>query len=134
MMMPAAVAALTVGFASVMAVTPNVVCFAIVTAVFGFACGVGISIPVIALNFRIPNELRGLSMGLYVVLFAIAGAVSAPLVAAVSQSIGGDAMIGRAMAIVGIPLGLMAAACFWGASRTDLADCPRPRVLNATAE
>jgi MFS family permease len=116
-MRPAAGAALLCAPAACLALTPNLFWFAAGAALFIVAYAIAISIPVIAINFRIPNELRGLVMGLYVVTVALAGAVSGPLVAVASGLLGGDAMLGHGMALVGAPFAILAALCFWGTSR-----------------
>jgi hypothetical protein len=71
----------------------------------------------VAISFTIPNELRGVVMGFYVVTVSLGGAFAAPLVAMASAAFGGDAMLGHGMAAVGAPFALMASACFWWASR-----------------
>jgi len=118
-MRPAAIAALLCVPASFMAVMPNLIWFALCAMLFTIAYAVAISIPVIAINFRIPNELRGAVMGLYVVTVAVAGAAAAPLVAVAGKMLGGDAMLGEGMAVIGAPFALLAALCFWRTSRTD---------------
>jgi MFS family permease len=116
-MRPAAIAALLGVPASCLALAPNLFLFAAGAALFIVAFAIAISIPVIAINFRIPNELRGLVMGLYVVTVALAGAASGPLVAVASRMLGGDTMLGHGMALVGAPFAISAALCFWATSR-----------------
>jgi len=65
----------------------------------------------IAINFQMPNELRGRTFGLYVMASAVGGSLAAPAVATLSGLLGGEAMLGRAMAGVGVPLALLAALC-----------------------
>lgn len=117
MMLPAAVAALVCVPASCMALAPTVTWFALSLTVFTISYAIATAIPVIAINFRVPNELRGVTMGLYVVVSAIGAGVSTPAIARLSGMLGGEAMIGRAMAEIGMPLALMAATCFAIASR-----------------
>ncbi len=117
MLIPATIGAIVTGLGSFVAVTPNAPCFAVVMALGLVGSAVAISVPVIAINFRIPNELRGLTMGLYVVLISLCGGLTAPLVGWASAALGGERMLGWAMAAVGCPFGLAAAACFWIASR-----------------
>ena len=117
LMRPAAIGALLCAPASCVALTPDAGWFAATTALFIIAYAIAISIPVIAITFRIPNELRGLAMGLYVVTVALAGAVSGPLVAVASGLLGGEAMLGWGMALVGAPFALLAAAAFASISR-----------------
>ncbi|QRF63368.1 MFS transporter [Variovorax paradoxus] len=110
-MLPAAVAALVCAPASTMALASNVKLFAVGMTIFQLAAAVAIVVPVIAINFRIPNELRGRTFGLYVIAAAIGGSLAAPTVATLSKFLGGEAMLGRAMAGVGVPLALLAALC-----------------------
>lgn len=115
----AALAALCCIPASFMAMMPGLVAFAVAAVVFMIAYAIAISVPVIAINFRIPNELRGLVMGLYVVTVSVGGAVSGPLVALASGWLGGEAHLGESMALVGAPFALLAAGCLgWTARRS----------------
>ncbi len=114
---PAAVAALLCVPASFLAMMPGLVGFAIAAVIFIIAYAIAISIPVIAINFRIPNELRGLVMGLYVVTVSLAGAISGPLVALVSGWLGGEARLGESMALVGAPFAFVASICLWWTAR-----------------
>ena len=103
--------------ASFMAMAPGIWGFAVLGVLFLVASNVAIAVPVIVINFRIPNELRGLCIGLYVVLYASAGMLGAPLTGYASAALGGDAMLGEAMALVATPFSLVAALSFWAASR-----------------
>jgi MFS family permease len=119
-MRPAMWAALALAPTCGLAIMPNVPCFAIGYFLFTFFSGVAISIPVVSINFRIPNELRGFTMGLYVLLIALTSSLTAPLIASVSVLMGGNMMIGRAMAVVGVPFALLTALAFWAASRVHV--------------
>jgi MFS family permease len=130
-MIPAALSALVCAPASMMAMAPNVTLFAVGMTIFQLGGAVAIVVPVIAINFRIPNELRGRTFGLYVISAAIGGSLSAPTVATVSAFLGGDAMLGRAMAGVGAPLALLAAACLAMTMRSGRKDGVKP--LSAAA-
>lgn len=114
---PAAIAALLCAPASFLAMMPSLIGFAIAAVTFIVAYAIAISIPVIAINFRIPNELRGLVMGLYVVTVSLGGALSGPLVALVSEWLGGEARLGESMALVGAPLAMLASLCLWWTTR-----------------
>lgn len=116
-MWPAAFAALLCAPASFVAMMPDLFWFAAAAICFTIAFAVAITIPMIAINFRIPNELRGAVMGLYIVTVSLGGAAAAPFVAIASGRLGGDAMLGHGMAMVGAPAAIMAALCFWWASR-----------------
>ncbi|NIJ37184.1 MFS family permease [Sphingopyxis panaciterrae] len=110
-MIPAALSALACAPASTMAMAPSVTLFAVGMIIFQLAGAIAIVVPVIAINFRIPNELRGRTFGLYVISAAVGGSLSAPAIATLSAFLGGDAMLGRAMAGVGVPLALLASVC-----------------------
>jgi MFS family permease len=130
MIMPAVVASILCAPASFVATMPNTIWFAVLATLFLLVSGIAIAVPVMAISFRIPNELRGLSMGLYVVLVAIAGMIGAPLVGALSTAMGGDMMLGWAMAAVGAPASLLTAFSLWFASRAP-ADISDPIISEA---
>lgn len=104
-----------------MGMMPSVTGFAVLGTLYQLCGGVAIAIPVLVINFKIPNDLRGLCMGTYVVLVAVAGMFGAPLVGYVSQILGGDVMIGHALAAVSAPFGALAALSFWIAGRDQSA-------------
>lgn len=110
-MIPAAIGALVCAPASVMAIMPSVALFAVSLTVFQLAAAVAIVVPVIAINFLIPNELRGRAFGLYIISGAIGSSLSAPAVAALSGILGGETMLGYAIAGVGAPMAVLAAVC-----------------------
>jgi MFS family permease len=123
-MMPAVYASLLCAPASFLAVMPNLGWFAAAAVLFTLAYAIAISMPMIAISLRIPNELRGAVMGLYIVTVSISGAVAAPLVALASSALGGDARLGEAMAMVGAPSALLAAIAFWWMSRGRTIEFP----------
>ncbi len=102
---------------TMMGMMPNVTGFAVLASLFMFFNGIGMTLPVLAINFIMPNNLRGLCIGTYIVLLAIAGTIGAPLVAYVGRLLGGDMMIGYAIAVVCAPLAAVSAVSFWVASR-----------------
>lgn len=110
-MIPAAISALICAPASAMAIMSSVTLFAVTLTVFQLAAAVAIVVPVIAINFLIPNELRGRAFGLYIIAGAIGSSLSAPAVAALSGLLGGEGMLGYAMAGVGAPMAVLAATC-----------------------
>lgn len=112
LLLPAALGALICAPASFMAVMPGISGFAILGFIFAIGSGIAIAIPVVAINLRMPNELRGLTIGLYVILFAGASAIGAPLVGLVSDLMGGPLMLGRAMGAVCAPFFLLATFSF----------------------
>lgn len=116
-LLPAFLAALLCAPGSFMATMPCVPAFALCAVLFIIAYAVAISIPVISINLRMPNELRGAAMGLYVVTVSVAGALASPLAALTGAWLGGDTMLGRGMALVGTGFSLLAALSFWIAAR-----------------
>src|SRR5690606_10957880 len=58
-MRPAAIGALLCAPASFMAIAPGIALFAAGMTLFQLSAAVAIVVPVIAINFRVPNELRG---------------------------------------------------------------------------
>lgn len=117
MLVVAAIAAAVSIPCTFLADVPDARWLAVIGSLYVLACGIATAIPVIAINMLIPNELRGLCMGLYVILCAIAAMVGAPLVGLVSGLLGGEMMLGQAIAIVCAPLAATAALSFWQASR-----------------
>lgn len=99
-------------------IMPDVTGFAIT---FGLLCLCGTVtglITSVALTVLIPNELRGLCIGLFIAFAGIVGFGIAPtLVAAVSDLLGGEAMIDKALAIVGIVVSIASVAAFSLAAR-----------------
>lgn len=121
LVLPAAIAALLCAPASCLAMMPDMVGLAALGILFLIASGVAVSIPVIAINFRIPNELRGAAIGIYVLVISITAALGAPLIGATSDLMGGSMMLGHAMAAVAGPSALLAALSFWAATWRDAA-------------
>jgi MFS family permease len=118
MMLPAMWSAIIVAPTCCLAIMPNVPLFAMMAALFFFFNGVAIAIPIVSMNFRLPNELRGLAMGMQVLVTSAVGAGISPMVGFVGATIGGEMMIGQAMAIVGVPMALLAALFLWLTSRS----------------
>ena len=80
---------------------PGVTTFAVALGVL-ITCGTITGIVVaIVLTVLLPNELRGLSIGLFIAVAGLIGyGVAPPLVAAVSQLLGGEQHLNLALAIV----------------------------------
>lgn len=115
-LLPAALAALVCAPTAFVATMPGLPSFAVCALVFIVAYAIVISVPVISINLRMPNELRGAVMGLYVITVSLAGALASPLVAVTGGWLGGDHMLGRGMALVGGTCSLLAAFSFWRAA------------------
>jgi MFS family permease len=67
----------------------------------------------VALTVYLPNELRGLSIGLFIAIAGLIGFGIAPsLVTLVSGLLGGEAMLGKALAMVGVTVSLISVLAF----------------------
>jgi MFS family permease len=115
-MLPAVIGAALCVPGAFLATMPDVFWFGAASALFMASFGIAIAVPIIAISLRVPNELRGMTMGLNVVMMGVGAALSPPLVALVSETLGGEAMLGDAMAGVAAPFALLAALCFWNAT------------------
>ena len=105
---------------------PSLPLFALCMTIFTISYAVALAITIIAVNFGVPNELRGAAIGINVVAVSIAGALVGPLVALVGEKVGG---LGAAIALVGVPLSLAAALCFHHvSSRERLGSEPGPET------
>lgn len=113
-MLPAVIGAALCVIGAFLAMTPNVFWFGCAAALFNLSYGVSATVAVVAINFRVPNELRGMTMGLSVVTMAVASATFPTLVAVVGKGLGDR--LGEAMAAVAAPCALVAAVCFWMAT------------------
>ena len=72
----------------------------------------------VALTVFLPNELRGLSIGAFIALAGLIGfGLTPPLVARVSQWMGGEQQIGLALAIVGVIVSIISVIGFAVAMR-----------------
>lgn len=114
----ALIAAILGAPAALFPVAPGVPAFALL---FGWLvlCGTitGL-ITSVALTVLLPNEVRGLAIGLFIALAGVIGFGVAPaLVVGVSTLLGGEAKLGQALAIVGLVTGVAAIAAFAQAIR-----------------
>ena len=101
---------------------PTPIGFAAMGSTYEFFIAMAIWLPTMTINLRIPNELRGLCMGSYVVLIGVAGMIGSPLVGYASNALGGQQMIGRAIPAVCVPFAILAAFSFWLAAHLQSAD------------
>jgi hypothetical protein len=73
---------------------------------------------VLAFTLNLPNEIRGLGLGVYTLVAALLGIATAPAaIALVSRALGGEAMLGQAIAIVSVPCAILSALFFGLAMR-----------------
>ena len=101
--------------------------FPIMSSVPGFAILIGVLILAgtitglitsVALTVMLPNELRGLSIGLFIAIAGLVGFGFAPtLVTVVSSILGGEQHLAPALAIVGVVVSLISTVAFWLAMR-----------------
>ena len=95
--------------ASLFPILPQVNDFAWAFAVLVFCGSLTGLVTAVAIGVYLPNELRGLCMGLFVVLSAIVGLAGAPvIVTVVSQMLGGEGHLAMALAVVGAVTSLIA--------------------------
>ena len=70
----------------------------------------------VALTVMLPNELRGLTIGAFITVAGLLGfGVAPPLVALVSDLLGGEARLPQALAIVGVATSVLGLGGFWAA-------------------
>lgn len=121
-LLPAMVAALAIAPLSLFALAPTVPLLGTLLAANIFA-GAGIAtLGVIAITLNFPNEIRGLALGSNVLCSTLFGTATAPAaIALLSQAMGGEAMLGLAIAMLCTPAALLSALCFLVAMRYDRA-------------
>lgn len=112
-LLPAALASLAIAPLALFALAPTIPLFALMLgAALLFGAAVAI-IGVVAITLNIPNEIRGLAIGASVFMTAVFGVATGPAaIALVSQWLGGEAMLGSAIALVAAPCALLAALFF----------------------
>jgi MFS family permease len=117
-LLPAMIAALIGAPLALFALAPSTPVFAAMLALnlmFGSAIAI---IGIVAITLNIPNEIRGLAIGATVFTTAVFGVATGPAaIALVSGWLGGEAMLGGAIAAVAAPCSLLAALCFFLAMR-----------------
>lgn len=114
-----AVGAAAIGVpAALFPVAPSVPLFALAIGTLMFCGTITGLVTSVALTVLIPNELRGLCIGAFIALAGLVGFGIAPsLVTAVSGLLGGEAYLGRGLAIVGVSVSLVSVFAFIQAMR-----------------
>jgi len=109
-----AVAAAVVGVpAALFPIMPGVTGFGVMIFMLILAGTVTGLITSVALTVLLPNELRGLSIGAFISIAGLIGFGIAPtLVTVISGLLGGEASLGKALAIVGVAVGLVSVLGF----------------------
>ena len=97
---------------------PDVSSFALVLTVFllsGFMCGVVLAA---VLTVVLPNEMRGLGIGLFLALSGlVAFGLAPPLVGWIAELLGGEGHLPAALALVGVIVSAVSLLCFLIAAR-----------------
>lgn len=105
--------------AALFPVMPTVSGFAAMIALLTLAGTITGLIASVALTVLLPNELRGLAIGLFITIAGLVGFGVAPmLVALASDRLGGGQAIAQALAWVGCIVSLVSTGGFWLAMRT----------------
>lgn len=114
-----AVAAATVGVpAALFPISPGIEIFAVALGVLAMSGSITGVITSVALTVLIPNELRGFCIGAFIAVAGLIGFGVAPtLVTLVSGTIGGEAHVGQALAIVGVVVSAISVVAFRVAMR-----------------
>ena len=122
---PALVAALLTAPLSLFALVPTLPLFAVMLGLELFCAGLIPTIGIVALTLNIPNEIRGICIGAYVLVVALFGTATAPMaIAFVSRALGGEAMLGQAIALVSAPSAVASAIFFGVAMRSEASRRP----------
>ncbi len=117
-LLPAFVAVLAVAPLSCFALAPSVRLFATMLALILFCFGLVQTVGVLAFTLNIPNEIRGLGLGVYTLVAALFGTATAPAATAlVSRALGGEAMLAQAIVVVSAPSAVVSALFFGLAMR-----------------
>jgi MFS family permease len=100
------------------AAAPGVSGFALLLSLFLFCGSIAGLVTSTALAILVPNEVRGVALGAFVVVGAVIGFGLAPtLVAWVSSALGGGAHLGAALAVTDFAVSLVSCAAFVIAAR-----------------
>ena len=117
-LLPAVVASMFAAPAMAFGIAPTVSLFAAALGVCLFFAAALPIIGVVSISLNLPNDLRGLAIGLYAassMLFAVAGGPT--LIAITSRALGGEAKLGEAILVVSAPSTILAAILFAVAMR-----------------
>lgn len=99
-------------------IMPTVPGFAVMFAVLILAGTVTGLVTATTIAVLVPNEIRGVCLGAFIVISSLVGLGAAPVVVAwFSQLLGGEHQIGLSLAIVGVVTGAASLIAFWLAMR-----------------
>lgn len=111
--LPALVAVLAAAPLGCFGLAPTVPLFAAMLGLSLFCNTVVQMVGVFAFTLNLPNEIRGIGLGVYTLVTALLGNATAPAaIALVSRVLGGEAMLGQAVAIVSVPSAILSALFF----------------------
>jgi MFS family permease len=117
-LLPALIGALLAAPLSMFAVVSSLPVFAAMLGLDLLMGAVLATLGVVAIALVVPNEIRGIAVGANIFVSAVFGSATAPAaIAFASQLLGGEAMLGRAIAAVALPSALFAAVSFGLAMR-----------------
>ncbi|MGI4800296.1 MAG: MFS transporter [Janthinobacterium lividum] len=117
-LLPALVAVLAAAPLACFGLAPSVPLFAAMLGLSLFCFGLVQTAGVLAFTLNLPNEVRGLGLGVYTLVAALLGTATAPaVIALVSRALGGEAMLGEAIAVVSAPSAILSALFFGLAMR-----------------
>lgn len=121
--------------AALFPVVPTVAGFASVLSVFLLCGAITGLVTATVIACRIPNELRGVCLGLFIVVSAVIGTGIAPTaVTLVSDALGGEAHLATALAGTGVIISIIAFAAFVLAAWKLPSALPQDAVGSAEAE
>ena len=84
--------------------------FATVLALSLFCYGLFQTVAVLAFTLNIPNEIRGLGLGIFTLVASVFGVATAPaLIPLASRAMGGEEMLAQAIAVVSAPSAVVSA-------------------------
>lgn len=119
-LLPAVIAAAASIPLAFFGLAPNVAMFAFMLGAIQLFGAMTQVLGVIAISLNVPNHIRGVALGCNLFVAAVFGVAIGPLaIALVSGGLGGDAMLGAALAWLVAPCSLGAAICFGLAVRAD---------------
>ena len=110
---PGLVAALLLVPLSLFPLAPTLPTFALALGADMLLAAIVVTVIVVAIAMILPNEIRGLALGANIFVSAVVGTAGSPLLTAlVSKSLGGEAHLSAAVAVVSVPFVLLTAGCF----------------------
>lgn len=120
-LLPALGAVLAAAPLSCFGLAPTVPLFAVILGLSLFCYALIQTGSLLAFTLNIPNEIRGLGLGVYTLVTALLGQATAPtLIAFVSRMLGGETMLADAIVVVSVPSAIASAIFFTLALRAPV--------------